>query len=284
MMTRTYETREIRAFNSRSTSPVLPMFQRSPLNYPHVPSVYENKSGFRCNRYLGLFHKLYREFHATLPNAEKQGFIDTFHRKSGGIGLFRDSWNGRSETSVFSLSYSFGHTYLSIGGCTVLRIENGVTRYLSDDGEVIEVPYSGEAVPSPVLRRFRAFLQIARKLECSFKGMPEAPYVPDYSIVAWWYGDKPEFKPMTSRTTTVSLKVLGSGKARYSWAIRLKDSGNTNYFKDDNGCFPKAYKVEINGTVAWLPHSILGERYEALRSGTIEVPTWWLKKNNITVK
>lgn len=281
MMKRNFQTRDLRAFSNRSTNPILPTFSAGALDYPHVPSSFEGKSGFRCNRYISIFHKLYREFHATLPNAEKQGFIDGFHRKAGGVGFSEVHWTGRRTISKFSLSYDHGHTYLSIGGRTILRIENGVTRYLSENNEVVEVPYSGEEVPSPVLRRFRAFLDVAQNLECIFKGMPEKPYVPEYSEVVWSHGSKPEFKPMTSNTSTVSVKILRGSKSRYHWNIRLRDPNNRNYHMDDYGTIPKAYLVEIQGVSAWLPHSLLGERYEALRhdTDTLEVPTWWLKKN-----
>lgn len=286
MLKRNYQTRDLRAFNARSTSPTLPMFNAGALDYPTTPSPWEGKRGFRCNRYIGVFHKLYREFHARLPNAEKQGFFDGFHRKSGGIILEKPHWNGRNTISVFSMSYNEGHTYLSIGGRMILRIENGVTRYLGAFGKVVETPYSGEEVPAPVLRRFRAFLQIAEKLESSFDRIPEPPYVPDFSVIEWSYGEKPVFKPITRWTKTVKIKMLTMSRKSYNWSIRLKDRNNRNYHKDDNGFIPKAYKVEINGVVAWLPHSILGERYESVHHlcEELEIPTWWLKKNNITVK
>ena len=286
MLKRNYQTRDLRAFNARSTTPTLPDFNANALDYPMVPSAWEGKRGFRCNRYIGVFHKLYREFHATLPNAERQGFFDDFHRKSGGIVLERPHWNGRNTISVFSLLYDEGHTYLSIGGRTILRIENGVTRYLGAFGKVVEIPYSGEEVPAGVLRRFRRFLQIAQKIECSFGALPEPPYVPDFSVVEWSYGEKPVFKPIIRWTKKVKIKILSMSSSSYNWSIRLKDHNNRNYHKDDNGFIPKAYKVEINGVVAWLPHSILGERYESLhhKCDELEIPTWWLKKNNIPVK
>jgi len=280
MLKRNYATRSIRSFQSRSLTPEFSKFPVGALGNNDSESVFSGQSSFRCNRYLGVFDKLYREFHKALPNAERQGFYDSFLRKHGGISYSKNHWSGRGKVTLFSLRYDYGHTYLTIQGVRVLTIENGTTSYLDDHGEVVRIPYSGESVPAPVLRRFRAFLDSAQKIECVFKPViPEVKHIHDWSIVEWSYGEKPEFKAIKGKTVTKTVKIIGRSRKTFGWNIRYKDANNRNYHRDDRGCIPKAYKVEIEGVVAWLPHSILGENYHQLKSGTIEIPAWWYKKS-----
>lgn len=280
MLKRNYATRSIRAFQSRSLTPEFSKSSVGALGNNDSESVFSGQTSFRCNRYLGVFDKLYREFHRALPNAEKQGFYDTFLRKHGGVSYSKKHWSGRGNVVLFSLRYDYGHTYLTIEGVRVLTIENGTTSYLDDQGEIVRIPYSGESVPAPVLRRFRAFLDKAQRIECVFKPVPvEVKHVHDWSIIQWSYGEKPEFKAIKGKTVTKQVRVIRGSNKRYHWNIRYKDANNCNYHKDDYGTIPKAYKVEIDGVVAWLPHSILGENYSAITSGTIEIPEWWYKKS-----
>lgn len=279
-----FQTREIRSFNSRSTSPVLSHLNRTALNNTERNvSPFIEQYSFRCNAWIGAMDKLVALFNKELPNSDKQGFIQDWNRKSGYIQLNRKDYKGRTIT-LFSLEYSFGHTYLSIEGAEILRIERDIVYYFNGLG-IVETRYDVEnPVPSVILNAFKKFLSIAQSIECSF-------VQPKQEIMDAWNDDThryvadgayPEIKPTTAKTTRVSVKCLGTSKTWTRWNVTLKDRKNRNYTEYESGSFPKAYKVEINGVVAWLPHSILGLRDTALStrsshvSQSIEVPTWWI--------
>lgn len=279
-----FQTREIRAYSNRSTSPVLSHLNRTALNNTErTVSPFIEQYSFRCNAWIGAMDKLVALFNKELPNSDKQGFIQDWNRKSGYIQMNRKDYKGRTVT-VFSLEYSFGHTYLTIEGAEILRIERDTVHYY-DGHAVVATRYDVEnPVPSVILNAFKSFINKAQSIECSF-------VQPKKEIMDAWNDDThryvadgayPIVKPITAKTAMVSVKCLGTSKTWTRWNVTLKDRENRNYVEYESGSFPTAYKVEINGVVAWLPHSILGLRHNALStrssyvSQSIVVPTWWV--------
>ena len=76
------------------------------------------------------------------------------------------------------------------------------------------------------------------------------------------------------------------------WKVEWYDMDNPSRTRMESGVWAKAYKVEIEGATAWLPHSILGEIYSSPWAGsrikhpsaTIEVPEWWYQKNVLSIR
>lgn len=270
----------------RAKSHSLGFVAPSPLNeVERSVSSFEGKRGYRCNYYIGIFHKLYRAFHAALPHAKLQGFTDDFHRKEGSILFTGQHFSSVGTSTLFELSYFEGHTYLVVGGRVILMIENGTVRYSTENNEVVEYRYLGGEVPTPVWEQFNAFLDNARKLEAVFKPVAKKVCNPPVYTLHSEHGEKPAFKPIYEYG---GLIVTFKRSSRDSYGTVKEYRASYNNRRYERTSIPKAYQVEYKGETYWLPSSILPPHDNHLFRGTskerlLAIPTWWLKKNNLPV-
>ena len=252
---------------------------------PSLPSKYDHRT--KKSRYCGLHTVNYRVLNFMQKFILDNGISDAFS-----VNMF--SGQNKAISSKYfekvSVRMSYGRGVVEVNGNRIFFVcENTRTiHHIDDNGVYSTCDYAQNYDVSDVITQVSRVLEVIRR-----------DFVPDpvrYEnmqhdwVLEEEFGEKPTIKPINRYHRAVQVKGLGTSKNWVSWTGVYRDRKNRNYSKRVNIGYPKAYKVEIDGVVAWLPHSILGVDSPVFDFSlgrdyrqpiTLNIPTWWLK-NNIT--
>jgi hypothetical protein len=191
-----------------------------------------------------------------------------------------------SYKSLFSVTISHGYSAVTIGARKIFAVdENTRTIYHIDSAGVLHVtPYHQGYDMTDVISQVSEAIEVLA--DCYVA--PVVEYVEPKKI--WWtlkrvMLDRPYHGPIKGRSVSVVAKYLRSSKKEVRWCVEWMDKNNPSTTKIEKGGWHTAYKVEIDGVVAWLPHSILGGLHNSpftqanQNACRLDVPEWWVRKN-----
>ena len=191
-----------------------------------------------------------------------------------------------SYKSHFSVTISHGYSAVTIGARTIFAVdENTRTIYHIDStGRLAVTDYYQDYDMSDVISQVTEAIEVLA--DCYVAPVVERVETPP---IRWTLKrvilDRPYHGPIKGRSVSVVAKLLRASKKQVRWCVEWMDKDNNENTKIEKGGWHTAYKVEIDGVVAWLPHSILGglhnipfteRNQDACR---LDVPEWWVRKN-----
>ena len=191
-----------------------------------------------------------------------------------------------SYKSHFSVTISHGYSSVTIGARQIFAVdENTRTIYHIDaTGHLQVTPYHQGYDMSDVIAQVSEAIEVLA--DCYVAPVVERVETPP---IRWTLKrvilDRPYHGSIKGRSVSVVAKYLRASKKQVRWCVEWMDKDNTENTKIEKGGWHTAYKVEIDGVVAWLPHSILGglhnipfteRNQDACR---LDVPEWWVRKN-----
>ena len=195
--------------------------------------------------------------------------------------------------SGFLVTLEHGYSAVTLGARMVFAVDEWTREiyHIDSNGRLAVTPYTQGYDMTDVIAQAIEFLEvIAERCEVIDREQPEQPTPPTQWVFRHdrSFGEKPDFSKAESyKRVAVSAKFLSETRPDrgYRWHHIYSDASNPAIMRRDADSLPKAYKVEIDGVVAWLPQSIMG--YDRLvrwdgthkHRQTIEVPAWWLSKN-----
>lgn len=191
-----------------------------------------------------------------------------------------------SHKSLFSVTISHGYSSVTIGARKIFAVdENTRTIYHIDSAGVLRVtPYHQGYDMTDVISQVSEAIEVLA--DCYVA--PVVERVKEEPI--WWtlkrvMLDRPYHGPIKGRSVSVVAKYLRSSKKEIRWCVEWMDKNNPSKTKIEKGGWNTAYMVEIDGIVAWLPHSILGGLHNSpftwnnRKACRLDVPEWWVRKN-----
>jgi hypothetical protein len=191
-----------------------------------------------------------------------------------------------SYKSLFSVTISHGYSAVTIGARKIFAVdENTRTIYHIDSAGALHVtPYHQGYDMTDVISQVSEAIEVLA--DCYVA--PVVERVKEEPI--WWtlkrvMLDRPYHGPIKGRSVSVVAKYLRSSKKEVRWCVEWMDKNNPSKTKIEKGGWNTAYMVEIDGIVAWLPHSILGGLHNSpftwnnRKACRLDVPEWWVRKN-----
>jgi len=191
-----------------------------------------------------------------------------------------------SYKSLFSVTISHGYSAVTIGARKIFAVdENTRTIYHIDATGVLHVtPYHQGYDMTDVISQVSEAIEVLA--DCYVA--PVIEVVEEKPI--WWTLkevrlDRPYHPPIKGRKVSVVAKFLRSSKKQVRWCVDWMDRDNPSNVRQEKGGWHTAYMVEIDGVVAWLPHSILGGLHnnpftlKNQKACRLDVPEWWVRKN-----
>ena len=191
-----------------------------------------------------------------------------------------------SYESLFSVTISHGYSAVTIGARKIFAVdENTRTIYHIDATGVLHVtPYHQGYDMTDVISQVSEAIEVLA--DCYVA--PVVEVVEEKPI--WWTLkevrlDRPYHPPIKGRSVSVVAKFLRNSKTPVRWCVDWMDRDNPSNVRQEKGGWHTAYKVEIDGVVAWLPHSILGGLHNTpfthknQKACRLDVPEWWVLKN-----
>ena len=191
-----------------------------------------------------------------------------------------------SHKSLFSVTISHGYSAVTIGARKIFAVdENTRTIYHIDSAGVLRVtPYHQGYDMTDVISQVSEAIEVLA--DCYVA--PVIEVVEEKPI--WWTLkevrlDRPYHPPIKGRKVSVVAKYLRSSKKEVRWCVDWMDRDNPSNVRQEKGGWHTAYKVEIDGIVAWLPHSILGGLHNSpftqrnQKACRLDVPEGWVRKN-----
>jgi len=253
---------------------------------PTLSALYDHRS--KKSRFCGLHTVTYRVLNFVegfiLGKRIADAFnVNTFSGQSKGI-------SSKSQYPKVSVRLSYGRGVVEVNGNRILFIcENTRTiHHIDSNGVYHTCDYNQNYDVSDVIAQVTEVLET---IEASYVPRPQRNTTPEHDwYLAQEFGDpKPTIKPLSRYTRVCSVKAITTSKKWTSWTGHYRDHNNRNYHKRESISFPNAYKVEVDGVVAWLPHSILGleaSPFDFSVGGRgfkptvdLAVPTWWYRNN-----
>ena len=187
---------------------------------------------------------------------------------------------------ALSIKMTYGYSAVKIGARTIFAVdENTRTIYHIDaTGRLRVTDYYQDYDMSDVIAQVSEAIEVLA--DCYVAPVVERVETPP---IRWTLNrvmlDRPYHGPIKGRKVSVVARLLRCSKKQVRWCVEWMDKDNNENTKIEKGGWNTAYKVEIDGVVAWLPHSILGglhnipftERNQ--NACRLDVPEWWVRKN-----
>jgi hypothetical protein len=187
-----------------------------------------------------------------------------------------------SHKSHFSVTISHGYSSVTVGARQIFAVdEHTRTIYHIDaTGRLRVTDYHQGYDMTDVIAQVSEAIEVLA--DCYVP--PVVERVKEEPI--WWtlkrvMLDRPYHGPIKGRKVSVVAKLLRTSK----WCVEWMDKNNPSKTRIEKGGWHTAYKVEIDGVVAWLPHSILGGLHNMpftqrnQNACRLDVPEWWVRKN-----
>lgn len=234
----------------------------------------------RMRNYAGLHTPIYRVLNAVSKALLKAGLYGACETM-----MSRGQCKRIAYKSLFSVDLAYGYSSVSIGARQVFAIDEWTRT-------IYHIDASGRLAVSDYHQNYDMTDVIAQVSECievlkdCYKPAPVEPVQETRWALKQVIKDRPYHAPIKGSSVSVQATLLASSRNLVHWKVEWYDMDNPSRTRIESGVWAKAYKVEINGVVAWLPHSILGGLHRSPFGGsrvahptaTIEVPEWWYNK------
>lgn len=235
----------------------------------------------RMRNYAGLHTPAYR-----VLNHVSKALLDAKLYSACTVMNSRSQYKHISYKTLFSVTIAYGYSAVYIGACRIFAVDEWTrTIYHVDSNGMMNVtPYHQDYDMTDVIAQVSECIEVLK--EC-YKPVASEPVQETRWAVKQVIKDRPYHGPIKGATWPVRATLLASSKKLVHWKVVWYDMDNPSRTRIESGVWAKAYKVEIDGVVAWLPHSLLGEIYSSPWAGsrvakptaTIDVPEWWYQKN-----
>ena len=191
-----------------------------------------------------------------------------------------------SYESLFSVTISHGYSAVTIGARKIFAVdENTRTIYHIDaTGALHTTPYHQGYDMTDVISQVSEAIEVLA--DCYVAPIVEAVEI---KPIRWTLKevilDRPYHGPIKGSKMSVVAKLLRCSKKGVDWCVNWVDMDDDTNERREKGHWSNAYKVEIDGIVAWLPHSILGGLHnnpftlKNQKACRLDVPEWWVRKN-----
>jgi len=234
----------------------------------------------RMRNYAGLHTPIYRVLNAVSKALLKAGLYGACETM-----MSRGQCKRIAYKSLFSVDLAYGYSSVSIGARQVFAIDEWTRT-------IYHIDASGRLAVSDYHQNYDMTDVIAQVSECievlkdCYKPAPVEPVQETRWALKQVIKDRPYHAPIKGSSVSVQATLLASSRNLVHWKVEWYDMDNPSRTRIESGVWAKAYKVEIDGVVAWLPHSILGGLHRSPFGGsrvahptaTIEVPEWWYNK------
>ena len=235
----------------------------------------------RMRNYAGLHTPAYRVLNHVSTALLKAGLYGACTVMNS-----RSQYKHISYKSLFSVTIAYGYSAVYIGACRIFAVDEWTrTIYHVDSNGMMHVtPYHQGYDMTDVIAQVSECIEVLK--DCVKPASPEPVQETRWAIKRV-IKDRPYHGPIKGATWSVKATLLATSKNKIHWKVEWYDMDNPSRTRIESGVWAKAYKVEIDGVVAWLPHSLLGEIYSSPWAGsrvakptaTIDVPEWWYQKN-----
>ena len=235
----------------------------------------------RMRNYAGLHTPAYR-----VLNHVSKALLDAKLYSACTVMNSRSQYKHISYKSQFSVTIAYGYSAVYIGACRIFAVDEWTrTIYHVDSNGMMNVtPYHQNYDMTDVIAQVSECIEVLK--EC-YKPVADEPVQETRWAIKRVIKDRPYHGPIKGATWSVKATLLATSKNKVHWKVEWYDMDNPSRTRIESGVWAKAYKVEIDGVVAWLPHSLLGEIYSSPWAGsrvakpvaTIDVPEWWYQKS-----
>ena len=240
----------------------------------------------RMRNYAGLHTPIYRVLNAVSKALLKAGLYGACTTM-----MSRAQFKHISYKSLFSVTLAYGYSSVSIGARTIFAVDEWTRTiyHIDASGRLVATDYNQDYDMSDVITQVSECIEVLK--DCYVAPAPE-PVRETRWDVKQVIKDRPYHGPIKGSSVSVRARLLTTSRNLIKWKVEWYDMDNPSRTRMESGVWPKAYKVEIEGATAWLPHSILGEIYSSPWAGsrikhptaTIEVPEWWYQKNVLVIR
>ena len=235
----------------------------------------------RTRNFGGLHTPAYRVF-----NALSKMLLDAKLYSACVTMTSRSQYKHISYKSLFSVTIAYGYSAVSIGARTIFAVDEWTREiyHIDSTGRLAVTPYYQGYDMTDVIAQIAECVEVLK--ECYVPVASEPVEETQWDLLAV-HQDRPQLKPIKGAKESVRATLLKQSRNLIKWKVEWYDVNNPSRTRIESGVWAKAYKVEIDGVVAWLPHSVLGEIYStpwayarvARPVATIDVPQWWYIKN-----
>lgn len=240
----------------------------------------------RMRNYAGLHTPAYRVLNhvsKALLQAGLYGVCTTM--------VSRAQFKHISYKSLFSVTIAYGYSSVTIGARQIFAVDEWSRDiyHIDASGRLHATPYHQGYDVSDVIAQVSECIEVLK--DCVKPAPPEPVQETRWALKRVIH-DRPYYGPIKGSSVSVRARLLAQSKNLVKWKVEWYDMDNPSRTRMESGVWAKAYKVEIEGATAWLPHSILGELYSSPFGGsrikhptaTIEVPEWWYQKNVLVIR
>ena len=240
----------------------------------------------RMRNYAGLHTPAYRVFNHVAKALLKAGLYGACTTMNS-----RAQFKHISYKSLFSVTIAYGYSSVTIGARQVFAVDEWTRTiyHIDASGRLHATPYHQGYDVSDVIAQVSECIEVLK--DC-YKPVADEPVQETRWVLKQVHQDRPYLKPIKGSSVSVRARLLTTSRNLIKWKVEWYDMDNPSRTRMESGVWAKAYKVEIEGATAWLPHSILGEIYSSPWAGsrikhptaTIEVPEWWYQKNVLVIR
>ena len=240
----------------------------------------------RMRNYAGLHTPAYRVLNHVCKALLKAGLYGVCTTM-----MSRAQFKHISYKSLFSVTIAYGYSSVTIGARQIFAVDEWTRTiyHIDASGRLHATPYHQGYDVSDVIAQVSECIEVLK--DC-YKPVADEPVQETRWVLKQVHQDRPYLKPIKGSSVSVRARLLAQSKNLIKWKVEWYDMDNPSRTRMESGVWAKAYKVEIEGATAWLPHSILGEIYSSPWAGsrikhptaTIEVPEWWYQKNGLVIR
>ena len=240
----------------------------------------------RMRNYAGLHTPIYRVLNhvsKALLTAKLYGACTTM--------MSRAQFKHISYKSLFGVTLAYGYSAVTIGARTIFAVDEWTRTiyHIDASGRLAATDYYQDYDMSDVIAQVSEAIEVLK--DCYVAPAPEPVRETRWDLKQV-IQDRPYSGPIKGPSVSVRARLLTTSRNLIKWKVEWYDMDNPSRTRIESGVWAKAYKVEIEGATAWLPHSILGEIYSSPWAGsrikhpsaTIEVPEWWYQKNVLVIR
>lgn len=240
----------------------------------------------RMRNYAGLHTPIYRVLNhvsKSLLSAKLYGACTTM--------MSRGQVKHISYKSLFSVNLAHGYSSVTVGARTIFAVDEWTRtiHHIDASGCLVTTDYYQDYDMSDVIAQVSECIEVLK--DC-YKPVATEPVRETQWVLKQVIKDRPYTGPIKGSSVSVQARLLTHSRNLVHWSVEWMDADNDSRTRIESGVWPKAYKVEIEGATAWLPHSILGEIYSSPWAGsrikhptvTIDIPEWWYQKSILSIR
>jgi len=246
-----------------------------------IPKTRKYGESTHKRNYGGLHTPIYRVLNSVSKDLLNRGLYGACV-----VMMARSQFKAISYKSLFHVTMAYGYSSVTIGGRQIFAVdEHSRTIYHIDvAGDLRVTDYNQNYDMSDVIAQVAEAIEVLA--DCYI-----APVIEHVEVkpIRWTLKrvmlDRPYHGAIKGRSVSVVAKFLRASKKQVRWCVEWMDKDNNDNLRIEKGGWHNAYKVEIDGIVAWLPHSILGGLHDTpftlknQKACRLDVPEWWVRKN-----